>query len=126
MTLFERQIRRALLFGAGVSILQLARTMLWGHWPPLSELPIDADGYLAGAAQVGAAVRCRRVGQAGRPVLAATWGIWVGILYRSFTEQIADPGRHAGHEVLVIGAKGLLLALAILGLADAAFRAASD
>jgi hypothetical protein len=53
----------------------------------------------------------------GGALLCAAWGIAVGMGYRTFFEQLADPTRHAGHEILVIAIKGLLLAVATFALA---------
>jgi len=106
----------ALVFGVAVPLLQAGRVLLWGHWPPMREVPIDLDGYLAGAILVWGAVLVTRKAAAGPFLLSAGWGICCGILYRSFFEQLADPARHAGHELLVMPVKGALLLLATVGL----------
>ena len=55
----------------------------------------------------------------GRFVLAAAWGFTGGIMYRTFFEQLADPDRHAGPQMMVLMVKGMLLVSAVLGLLGA-------
>jgi len=52
-------------------------------------------------------------------MVTAGLGIWCGILYRSFTEQLADDRRWAGYDAFVLAVKGALLVLVIAGLVDA-------
>jgi hypothetical protein len=117
----------AAAFGLAVPLLHGGRVLLWGHWPPLLELPVDIDAFVAGAFLLYGVVLVSRDARAGRPALAAGWGFSCGIIYRSFFEQLADSGRQAGHEMLVMVVKGALLAFAIAGLVGAIRpRSASD
>ena len=61
----------------------------------------------------------RRHREAG-PLVVSGWGFLAGLAYRSLFEQLADPGRHGGHETLVMAFKALFLLGAIVGVADAA------
>lgn len=123
-TSLEQNRRAALAFASAAAALQIGRVILWGHWPPVRELPVDIDGYLAAAFQVIGAASVSRRGSMQVATLAASWGVWCGIMYRSFTEQLADATRHAGHERFVIAIKGVLLILAVIGLTGA-IRASS-
>jgi hypothetical protein len=40
-------------------------------------------------------------------------------MYRTFFEQLADPDRHAGPQMMVLMVKGMLLVSAVLGLLGA-------
>jgi hypothetical protein len=101
--------RMALAFAIAVPLLHTGRVLLWGRqWPELLQWPIAADAYLAGALLLWGAAR-------GGALLCAGWSFSCGMGYRSFFEQLADPSRHAGHEILVMASKGLLLAVAIAG-----------
>jgi hypothetical protein len=75
------------------------------------------DAYVVGALFVLAAAMLRRKPATGRLLFSAAWGFAGGICYRSFFEQLADPARRSGHEVLVLGVKGSLLAVTVLALA---------
>jgi hypothetical protein len=109
--------RMALVFGLAVPLLQGGRILLWGHWSrSLLEWPFAIDAYLVGALLLLGFVLDSRKATAGRLVLSAGWGFACGILYRSFFEQLADPSRHAGHEILVLAIKGALLVFAATGL----------
>jgi hypothetical protein len=109
----------AVAFGVGAACLQVGRVLLWGYWPPLRQIPVDVDGYLACGMLLFSAFLVGRGRATGPALLAASWGVSCGLLYRSFTEQLADPTRHAGHEVLVMAVKAALLAFAIVGLVGA-------
>jgi catechol 2,3-dioxygenase-like lactoylglutathione lyase family enzyme len=125
-TRLERNRRAALVFAIVAMLLQAGRVLLWGYWPPLRQIPIDADGYLAGGVGLFAVYLVGRRGAAWAPMLAATWGIWCGILYRTFTSQLADANRHAGHEACVLAVKGALLVVAVAGLVDSVRGLARD
>jgi hypothetical protein len=93
----------------------MGRVALFGHWPDrLLVWPIALDAHVSGALLLAGAARAARTGD--HRLLAAGWAFGVGILYRSTFEQLADPARHAGHEVLVIAVKIALFAGAIAGL----------
>ena len=116
MTAITLNRRMALVFGLAVPLLQLGRTLLWFQWPLLLELPIGIDAYLMGAFMLWGVALASRKAPAGTLVLSAGWGFSSGILYRSFFEQLADPARHGGHEIMVLAIKGALLAFAATGL----------
>ncbi len=104
---FER--RAALSYGIALPLLQLIRSICWGTPPTLVQIPIFWDAYVAGALLL--------VGVWRGPILRAIgWGFCGGILYRSLFEQLADPTRHAGHEMLIIDMKSLLLLSAVAGM----------
>ncbi len=107
----------AIACGVAIIVLQGGRVLLWGYWPPLLQLPIDADGDLLGALLIWAGLRSRK--QSCMPLLTAAWGVTCGVGYRTFFEQVADPRRHAGHELLVLAVKGALLLMAIVVLTRA-------
>ena len=119
MDVRERHRRFALAFGIGVPLMQLGRVLLWGRWPKPLEVPIEIDGYLAGLILIVSAVVATRRTPSGQLFLAGAWGIWCGVLYRTFTGQLADPYRHSGHDALVLGVKGVLLIVATGGLVGA-------
>ena len=126
MTRLEFNRRMAFVCGVGAPVLQLVRALLWGYWPPPRQLPIDGDAYLAGAFLVAAALTAARRPVLGRGLLAAGWGFGCGLLYRSLFEQLADPSRHAGHEVLVMALKATFLAFAAAGVVGAVRATADD
>ena len=112
--------RMAFAFGVAISLLQAGRAFLWGHWPrSLAGWPIFIDAYLVGALLISGAVIAHRKEMLGRLIITAGWGFSCGILYRSFFEQLEDPSRHGGHEMLVLACKGALLAFSAAGLAIA-------
>jgi hypothetical protein len=117
MTSITLNRRMALVFGFAVPLLQGGRVLLWGHWPRARDWPIEIDAYLIGALMLLAVVLASRKTTPGRLALTAGWGFSCGGLYRSFFEQVADPSRHAGHKLLVLVFKGVLLAFAAAGLA---------
>jgi len=111
--------RMAFAFGATISLLQAGRSFLWrSNWPQSpAGWPIFLDAYVVGALLISGAVVARRKEVAGRLVMMAGWGFSCGILYRSFFEQLANPSRHSGHEILILVCKGALLAFSVTGLA---------
>jgi hypothetical protein len=114
MTAFARDRRMALALGITVPLLETGRVLLWEHeWPKLLQWPIALDACVVGAFLIWGAVRAAR--ERGTALLGVGWGLFVGVGYRSFFEQLADPTRHAGHEVLVIAVKGALVAAGVLG-----------
>ena len=109
--------RMALAFGIAISLLQTGRAVLWWRSPPNpADWPFFIDAYLIGTLLVSGAVGARRQEVVGRLIIAAGWGFSCGILYRSFFEQLRDPTRLGGHEILVLACKGALLALSATGL----------
>lgn len=109
----------ALAFGIAVPLLQFGRFLLWGQWPRPLEWFIFIDAYVVGALMLWGFVLVGRKAPAGRLMLSAGWGFACGILYRSFFEQLEDPSRHGGHEILVLAVKGALLAFAATGFIGA-------
>ena len=109
----------ALGFGIAISLLQFCRTLLWGQWPMPLEWFIFIDAYVVSALLLWGVVLAGRKSPSGRLVLAAGWGFACGILFRSFFEQLEDPSRHGGHEILVLAVKGALLAFAGAGFIGA-------
>jgi hypothetical protein len=108
--------RAALAFGIAMPLLQTCRTMCFGHMPETwAVLPIELDAYVTGALLLAGAWASSRSGR-GRALLAVGWGFSSGIMYRTFFEQLADPGRHAGAQMMVLGFKGVLLIAAVAGL----------
>jgi len=87
--------------------------------PALLAWPIAVDAYVTGAFLLLGARAASRGLLHGRFLLAAAWGFTGGIMYRTFFEQLADPDRHAGPQMLVLVVKGILLVLAALGFLGA-------
>jgi hypothetical protein len=109
----------ALAFGIAITALQFGRSLLWGQWPRPLEWFIFLDAYVVSALMLWGVVLAGRKAPSGRLVLAAGWGFACGILFRSFFEQLEDPSRHSGHEILVLAVKGALLAFAAAGFVTA-------
>jgi hypothetical protein len=87
--------------------------------PALQAWPIALDAYVTGALLLLGARAASRELPYGRFLLAAAWGFTGGIMYRTFFEQLADPDRHAGPQMLVLVVKGILLVAAVLRLLGA-------
>jgi len=87
--------------------------------PALLAWPIAIDAYVTGAFLLVGARAATRGLPHGRFLLAAAWGFTGCIMYRTFFEQLADPDRHAGPQMLVLVVKGILLVVAGLGLVGA-------
>jgi len=117
MTFYQRM---AFTFGVAISLLQAGRAFLWWRGP---QIPINwftfIDAYLVGALLISGAVVARRKEILGRSIITAGWGFSCGILYRSFFEQLEDSSRHAGHELLVLACKGMLLGISAAALVHA-------
>jgi hypothetical protein len=114
--------RAAFAFGIVIPILQSCRTVCFGHMPETWAVwPIALDAYVTGAVLLAGAWAASRSSR-GRALLAVGWGFSSGILYRTFFEQLADPGRHAGAQMMVLGVKGVLLIAAVAGLVGAIRR----
>jgi hypothetical protein len=111
--------RMALAFGLAVPALQFGRALLWGRWPQPFGWFIEIDAYVMGALLLSGAVLAGRKAPAGRLVLAAGWGFACGIFYRSFFEQLGEPTRHGGQEIVVLTGNGALLAFAVAGFVSA-------
>ncbi len=73
------------------------------------------DAYAVSALLLLGIVLAGRQSTSGGRVRAAGWGFACGILFRSFFGQIEDPGRHGGHEILVLAVKGALFAFTVVG-----------
>jgi hypothetical protein len=117
--------RAAVVFGIVLPLLQACRTACFGHIPETwAVLPIELDAYVTGALLLAGAWASGR-SASGRALLAAGWGFACGILYRTTFEQLADPGRHAGAQAMVLVFKGALFAGAILGFVGAVRSAMS-
>jgi hypothetical protein len=111
--------RGAIAFGIAMPLLQTWRTVCFGHMPETWTVwPIALDAYVTGALLLAGAWAASRSGW-GRALLAVGWGFSAGIMYRTFFEQLADPGRHAGAHGMVLGFKGVLLVAAVVGLVGA-------
>jgi hypothetical protein len=117
---FEMSRRGAVALGIGLPLLQGCRTMCFGGgMPALLAWPIAVDAYVTGVFLLLGARAASRGLPHGRFLLAAAWGFTGGILYRTFFEQLVDPDRHAGPQMLVLVVKGILLVIAGLGLVGA-------
>lgn len=120
MTLIRRI---SLAFGVAICLLQAGRSLLWWRRPQsLPEWLFVVDAYLVGMMMFAGVVVARRQEDTGRLILAAGWGLAVGILFRSFVGQWGDPSRHGGHEIVVLVCKGTLLALSVVGLGVTTLR----
>jgi hypothetical protein len=111
--------RAALAFGIVMPLLQLCRTVCFGHMPESWAVwPIELDAYVTGALLLAGAWAASRRAHGGG-LLAVGWGFACGIMYRTFFEQLADPARHAGAQMMVLAFKGVLLLAAVAGLIGA-------
>jgi hypothetical protein len=120
VTTFDMSRRGAATLGVGLPLLQACRTACFGGGvPALLAWPIAVDAYVTGAFLLLGARAASRELPSGRFLLAAAWGFTGGIMYRTFFEQLADPDRHSGPQMLVLVVKGTLLVLAVLGFLGA-------
>jgi hypothetical protein len=116
VTTIDMSRRGATALGIGQPLLQACRTACFGGGvPTVLAWPIAVDAYVTGAFLLLGARAASRELPYGRFLLAAAWGFTGGIIYRTFFEQLADPDRHAGPQLLVLVVKGILLAFAWLG-----------
>jgi hypothetical protein len=113
MTASEINRRAALVFGIAIPLLHACRWCLWGGWPPARTLPINFDAFVSGAILIAGALGRAAWREA---LIACGWGFAAGLGYRSLFEQLADASRHAGHEVLVMSVKAVMLVVAALGM----------
>ena len=97
----------------------------WRRWDELRTLtiwwPAYVDDVLLGTFLVLGAWLAAK-GASGRRVLAAAWGFMCGLAYSSVIFQLANLDAHdpSGFSpLLVVGVKGLGLALGVLGLIGA-------
>jgi hypothetical protein len=112
--LFDLSRLAALVGGVLVPLLHTVRCVLWGRWPEsLAQWVIAVDAYVVGALLLAGGIVAAR-SHDGR-LLTGAWGFALGIVYRSFFEQLHDPTRHAGHEVIVLVVKGVCLVTALAG-----------
>jgi hypothetical protein len=117
---FDTSRRDAAALGVGLPLLQVCRTACFGiGMPALPAWPIAVDAYVTGALLLLGARAAARGRPHGRFLLAAAWGFTSGIMFRTFFEQLADPDRHAGPQMLVLVVKGILLVLAGVGFVGA-------
>jgi hypothetical protein len=117
---FDVSRRSATVLGIGLPLLQAFRTVCYGGGvSTVLAWPIAIDAYVTGAFLLLGARAASRELPYGRFLLAAAWGFTGGIMYRTFFEQLADPDRRAGPQMLVLVVKGILLVLAFLGFVGA-------
>jgi hypothetical protein len=122
----ESSRRTAIALGVGLPLLQACREACFGKgWPHPLEWPIAADAYVTGALLLVGAMAASRPGARGWLLLAGAWGFTCGLMYRTFFEQVGDPERHAGPQMMVLGIKGVILVVAVLGFVGAT-RGARD
>lgn len=116
----ETSRRTAIALGVGLPLLQACRETCFGKgWPPPLEWPIAVDAYVTGALLLVGATAAARSTTRGRLLLAAAWGFTCGLMYRTFFEQLGDPERHAGPQMMVLVIKGIILGVAVLGFVGA-------
>src|ERR1051325_9920540 len=103
MTAISLNRRIALVFALTISSLQAGREFLWWNWPTsVAGWAGFIDAYLVSALLLFGVMLASRKETMGRLVMSAGWGFACGILYRSFFQQLGDPARHGGHEMLVL------------------------
>jgi hypothetical protein len=116
VTAIERNRRLALVVGIAIPALQTGRVLLWGRaWPEPLQWPIALDAFVAGAVLLWGVALAGRDAAAGLVLLGVGWGFSCGAGYRSLVEQLADPARHGGHEILVMAVKALMVAVVVAG-----------
>jgi hypothetical protein len=117
--------RLALVFGVLLPIVETIRR--WQQLGDIRSWPAWLDDFVLSACLLYGAWRVARNSEAGRPWLAAAWGITCGMAYTSFFGQLIridepDPGPLP--TAWVVGIKGVGFLLAIVALAGSLRHAA--
>jgi hypothetical protein len=111
---FSTSVRLA--YGLGPFFLVVDVWRRFGRW---HEWPFILDDVIGGALLLAALVQIHRKVGEGRYYLVAAWGYCVGMMYQSFFGQVMElrtPDASGLSTRFVVGVKGVLFALCVLGL----------